>query len=112
MVNGAGRGSSEVERRCEDERIGDFRLRKEKHNRGRSAEHDKERCACERERLMANRENYCPLPYVAWEPLTDTATTLYEEEVTGNRRLPDTKEEWGGKYCGSPSKDSHDVYVE
>ena len=48
-------------------------------------------------RYIAHRRQYGPIPYTKWAPLTDTANTLYEAEVTGNQRLPKTKEEWVGQ---------------
>ena len=44
------------------------------------------------ERYIAHRRLYGPAPYTKWEPLADTANTLYETEVTGDQRLPKRKE--------------------
>ena len=43
---------------------------------------------------MQHRLEYGPPLYAKWESLTDTATTLYEQEITGNASLPETKEKW------------------
>ena len=46
------------------------------------------------ERYIRNREERGPPPYVKWESMTDTATTLYEQETTGDDTLPKTKKDW------------------
>ena len=49
---------------------------------------------CAAQRYMDNTKTCGYPPYVKWESLTDTATSPYEAETTGNARLPKSKEEW------------------
>ena len=54
-----------------------------------------EECALIRRAVHIRR--YGHPPYVKWEPLTDTANTLYEQDVSGNITLPKTKADWAKK---------------
>ena len=49
------------------------------------------------ERNLENRRIYGPLPYARWESLTDTATALREEDVTGDVSFPKTKADWNAQ---------------
>ena len=49
---------------------------------------------CAIERYVRNVAANGPKPYTGWKSLTDTATTPYENYVTGNHSLPKTKGEW------------------
>ena len=66
-----------------------------------------EETACLRRKISLEAYGYHP--YVGWGTLSDTADRLYEEETTGNPRLPPWKSSWGrfeekinswsGKWC-------------
>ena len=92
MNMNAGHGASILDSAGAGQNSSDFRVGTEMSMRRRSVEPHQENCACER--YMENRAEFGPRPYVAWESLTDTATSLYEEDITGNQRLPKSKEEW------------------